>query len=320
MEELDEDRLELLERRLADRVTERVRSDLFSWYAAIGTAVITVCGILGVNVVLSIRTEIKSEIKQEFEQELQVKRDEVRELISETRLKAKEAKVIIEQVQRELRAFRPQAEGLDNNIQKVKILDDKIQKLDKISTNLDITSQKYSQPLGSSVDSLQSQLKELAIQVDKLNSIVTVSVQKPGGESAQAAQQRKAAIQSVISATQKAEQSLAKKRERTTVFFQFAGGKREQAEALSEALKKADYIVPGEDREGGAAGKHQVRYFYTQDRVAAESLAQDATRALRNLGYSISQVPNIEAIPFVSYSGKKPSQGTVELWLEIPSR
>ncbi|MBD2622998.1 hypothetical protein H6G48_15455 [Microcystis flos-aquae FACHB-1344] len=318
MEELDEDRLELLERRLADRVTERVRSDLFSWYAAIGTAVITVCGILGVNVVLSIRTEIKSEIKQEFEQELQVKRDEVRELISETRLKAKEAKVIIEQVQRELRAFRPQAKGLNDNIQKVKILDDKIQKLDKISTSLDIASQR--QPLDSSVKSLQRQLIELAIQVDKLNTIVTVSVQKPGGESAQAAQQRKAAIQSVISATQKAEQSLAKKRERTTVFFQFAGGKREQAEALSEDLKKADYIVPGEDREGGAAGKHQVRYFYTQDRVAAESLAQDATRALRNLGYSISQVPNIEAKPFVSYSGKKPSQGTVELWLEIPSR
>lgn len=318
MEELDEDRLELLERRLADRVTERVRSDLFSWYAAIGTAVITVCGILGVNVVLSIRTEIKSEIKQEFEQELQVKRDEVRELISETRLKAKEANDIIERVQQELRAFRPQAEGLNDNIQKVKILDDKIQKLDKISTSLDIASQR--QPLDSSVKSLQRQLIELAIQVDKLNSIVTVSVQKPGGESAQAAQQRKAAIQSVISATQKAEQSLAKKRERTTVFFQFAGGKREQAEALSEALKKADYIVPGEEREGGAAGKHQVRYFYTQDRVAAESLAQDATRALRNLGYSISQVPNIEAKPFVSYSGKKPSQGTVELWLEIPSR
>ena len=250
----------------------------------------------------------------------QVKRDEVRELISETRLKAKEAKDIIEQVQQELIAFRPQAEGLDNNIQKVKILDDKIQKLDKITTNLDITSQKYSQPLGSSVDSLQSQLKELAIQVDKLNSIVTVSVQKPGGESAQAAQQRKAAIQSVISATQKAEQSLAEKRKRTTVFFQFAGGKRPQAEALSDALKKADYIVPGEEREGGAAGKHQVRYFYTQDRVAAENLAQDATRALRNLGYSISQVPNIEPKDFVSYRGKKPSQGTVELWLEIPSR
>lgn len=318
MEELDEDRLELLERRLADRVTERVRSDLFSWYAAIGTAVITVCGILGVNVVLSIKSEIKSEIKQEFEQELQVKRDEVKELISETRFIAKEAKGIIKQVQQELIAFQPQAEGLNDNIQKVKILDDKIQKLDKISTSLDIASQR--QPLDSSVDSLQSQLKELAIQVDKLNSIVTVSVQKPGGESVQAAQQRKAAIQSVILATQKAEQSLAEKRKRTTVFFQFAGGKRPQAEALSDALKKADYIVPGEEREGGAAGKHQVRYFYTQDRVAAESLAQDATRALRNLGYSISQVPNIEAKPFVSYSGKKPSQGTVELWLEIPSR
>jgi hypothetical protein len=176
------------------------------------------------------------------------------------------------------------------------------------------------EPTASSVKSLQRQLTELAIQVDKLNTIVTVSVQKPGGESAQAAQQRKAAIQSVISATQKAEQSLAKKRERTTVFFQFAGGEREQAKALSEALKKADYIVPGEEREGGAAGKHQVRYFYTQDRVEAERLAQDATRALRNLGYSISQVPNIEPKDFVSYRGKKPSQGTVELWLEIPSR
>ncbi|MCZ8190905.1 MAG: hypothetical protein O9326_14495, partial [Microcystis sp. LE19-338.1B] len=220
--------------------------------------------------------------------------------------------------QQELIAFQPQAEGLNDNIQKVKILDDKIQKLDKISTSLDIASQR--QPLDSSVDSLQSQLKELAIQVDKLNSIVTVSVQKPGGESVQAAQQRKAAIQSVILATQKAEQSLAEKRKRTTVFFQFAGGKRPQAEALSDALKKADYIVPGEDREGEAAGKHEVRYFYNQDRVAAESLAQDATRALRNLGYSISQVPNIEAKSFVSYRGKKPSQGTVELWLEIPSR
>jgi chromosome segregation ATPase len=320
MEELDGDRIELLERRLADQVKERVRLDLFGWYAAVGITAITIFGILGVNVVLSIKSEIKSEIKQEFEQELQVKRDEVKELISETRFRAKEAKDIIEQVQHQLGAFQPQVESLNTNIQKVKMLDDRTQQLDRISRELDITSQKDLQPLVSSVESLQSQLRELAIQVDKLNTIVTVSVQKSGGESAQAAQQRKAAIQSVISTTKKAEQSLAEKRERTTVFFQFAGGKRQQAEDLSAALKKANYIVPGEDREGEAAGKHEVRYFHNQDRVAAESLAQDATRALRNLGYSINQVPNVEAKSLVSYGGKKPSQGTVELWLEIPPR
>ncbi len=320
MEELDEDRLELLERRLADRLTERVRSELLKLYAAMGATAISVLGLVGWNILQNLESGIKENIKDNLEEEIKPTRIQINKQLAETEVLAKQANGIVEKVKKQLDAFQPQAENLDNNIKLMEELSVRVQELNTNLRPVQGSTERDLYPIASSVKSLQRQLIELAIQVDKLNTIVTVSVQKPGGESAQAAQQRKAAIQSVISATQKAEQSLAKKRERTTVFFQFAGGKREQAKALSEALKKADYIVPGEEREGGAAGKHQVRYFYTQDRVAAENLAQDATRALRNLGYSISQVPNIEAKPFVSYSGKKPSQGTVELWLEIPSR
>lgn len=327
MEELDEDRLELLERRLADRVTERVRPALFKLYAAMGATAISALGLFGWNIFQNLESGIKENIKDNLEEEIKPTRIQINKQLAETEVLAKQANGIVEKVKKQLDAFQPQAENLDNNIKLMEELSVGVQELSvgvqELNTNLRSvqgSTERDLEPIASSVKSLQRQLTELAIQVDKLNSIVTVSVQKPGGESAQAAQQRKAAIQSVISATQKAEQSLAKKRERTTVFFQFAGGKREQAKALSEALKKADYIVPGEEREGGAAGKHQVRYFYTQDKEAAENLAQDATRALRNLGYSISQVPNIEPKDFVSYRGKKPSQGTVELWLEIPSR
>lgn len=318
MEELDEDRLELLERRLADRVTERVRQALFKLYAAMGATAISALGLFGWNIFQNLESGIKENIKDNLEKEIQPTRIQINKQLAETEVLAKQANGIVEKVKKQLDAFQPQAENLDNNIKQMKELSVGVQELNTNLRSVQGSTERDLEPTASSVKSLQRQLTELAIQVDKLNTIVTVSVQKPGGESAQAAQQRKAAIQSVISATRKAEQSLAEKRERTTVFFQFAGGKREQAKALSKALKKADYIVPGEDREGGAAGKHQVRYFYPQDKKAAESLAQDATRALRNLGYSISQVPNIEPKDFVSYRGKKPSQGTVELWLEIP--
>ena len=40
----DDDRLELLERQLAERITQRVRPALFRLYATVGVAVISVIG------------------------------------------------------------------------------------------------------------------------------------------------------------------------------------------------------------------------------------------------------------------------------------
>ena len=44
--------------------------------------------------------------------------------------------------------------------------------------------------------------------------------------------------------------------------------------------------MPGEDREGAAAKRHEVRYFHDEDKEVAEQLADDTTQALRKLEYS----------------------------------
>ena len=64
-----------------------------------------------------------------------------------------------------------------------------------------------------------------------------------------------AQAQNVAESTQQARQQVEAVAARPTVWFQFAGAPRPQAQDFSRALVKKGYIVPGEDREPGAAGK-----------------------------------------------------------------
>jgi len=313
MAEIEDDRIELIERQIAEKVTERVRSALFRLYATAGVAVIAVLGFVSWDIVSEIKAEIKSDITDSIADEIASKRIEIAERVTETRYMAKRANQVIQRLEKQLDDFQPQADNLDETIERVK--------------SLNITSQDliaaYSQevqPLVSNVESLSSQLRVLAEQVSQLNTIATAGKLVSQGETPQTPEQRSAAINTVISSTKDAEQRLTKARSNTTVFFQFAGGRREQAEALSADLKAKGFIVPGEDREGGAAGKHEVRYFHREDKEAAERLANDTTAALRTLGYPERDGLTVVAKPFVSYRRKKPRPGVLELWLEIPPR
>jgi DNA/RNA endonuclease G (NUC1) len=67
-----------------------------------------------------------------------------------------------------------------------------------------------------------------------------------------------------------------------TVYFQFAGMKREDAKAISDKLKAVGWSIPSEERTSTAAGYNEVRYGSDDDRLAAELLAAD----LRALGRS----------------------------------
>lgn len=313
MTDLDKDRLELLERQLAERVTERVRPALFRLYATVGVAVIGALGFVSWDIVSDIKSEIKSEITDAIDEEINAKRTEIAERVTEARIMAKRAGKVIERVEKQLDEFQPQADNLDETIERVKALN---------VTSQDLTAV-YSQelkPLVANVESLSKQLRMLAEQVDQLNSIATAGGLDIEAVPDQTQQQRGAAIQSVISDSKQAEQILAQARKKTTVFFQFAGGRREQAEELSAALVARGYSVPGEDREGGAARKHEVRYFHDEDAETAKRLADDTTRALRELAYSDGEPPDIIAKPFSSYTGKKPRPGVLELWVEIPPR
>jgi len=102
----------------------------------------------------------------------------------------------------------------------------------------------------------------------------------------------------------------------STIYFQFAGGSRDQAQQLSKALQDLGYKIPGEERTSLAAGKHEVRYFYPGQRDAAAQLASDTSEALKKLGYSTPPI-GVTAAGNVT---KNNADGKLELWIEIPPR
>jgi hypothetical protein len=102
----------------------------------------------------------------------------------------------------------------------------------------------------------------------------------------------------------------------STVYFQFAGGSRDQAQQVSKALQDKGYKIPAEQRTGDAAGKHEVRYFYAGQQALAAQLAADATQALQRLGYPSLSVSAVRA----GAPSESNTDGKLELWLEIPPK
>ena len=184
---------------------------------------------------------------------------------------------------------------------------DKVEAFKEKSRDLVETYERDLTPLNSAVDSLSRQLRMLAVQVKKLN------------DPNQSTQQRDDIIDNVITVAQAAEGHLAEARNKTTVYFQFAGGRREQAKELSKLLKGYGYIVPGEDREKVAAEKREVRYFYAADKIAADNLVADLKQALGQLQYE-GKITEVIPQDHIGYPGEKPRPGVIELWLEIPWR
>ncbi|WP_421863975.1 hypothetical protein [Motiliproteus sp.] len=313
---MDEDQLELLERRLSENVAERVRPALFRLYAVMGATVIAILGFVGWDIVTDIKTEIKAEIRTEIEEsivaDIKQKRTEIIELIAESKYLAKQASEIVLTLEAQIKQFQPQAEQLDETIAKVNSLNIDAQNI----VALYATEVK---PLAENFEVLSQQLKELAQQVGEINQIAENEPNIDNASVELAQQVRGVAISEVISKTTKVEQ-LFKDRSRITVFFQFAGAPRSQAEELATALRSQGYLVPGEDREAGAARKHEVRYFHDSDKQAAIDLANDTTALLQQLDYPDTEFTRIEVAPYVAYKKKKPREGVIELWVELPKR
>ena len=309
MTNLDEDRLELLERQLADKITDRVRPALFKLYASVGLAVIGALGFVSWDLVDDIKSDIKADVISTIDEEIKQKRKEILEQVTESRIMAKRVNVVIQRLEEQLDDFQPQAENLDETINKVKALNVK-------SQNLMVSYSQEVKPLVSNVESLSNQLSELAVQVDQLNAIALNNDSNSNEEYTKNTQQRGVAIKSVISDLEESKQLYSKASSKVTVFIQFSGGLREQAETLSSYLKSKGYYVPGEERERAAAGKHEVRYFHPEDKTAAENLIDEINRELFRLDY-LSKKSKVKTKSLVKYSGTKPKQGVLELWLEI---
>lgn len=91
-----------------------------------------------------------------------------------------------------------------------------------------------------------------------------------------------------------------------TVYVQFAGMTREDAQALSAKMRALGWGIPkpGEERVAAAAGKNEVRYNpdVDADRRAAELLAADLTAA--------GQKVTAQAVPVIGAN-------TLEIWISI---
>ncbi|MES0005484.1 DNA/RNA non-specific endonuclease [Mesorhizobium sp. M0062] len=91
-----------------------------------------------------------------------------------------------------------------------------------------------------------------------------------------------------------------------TVYVQFAGMTREDAQALSAKMRALGWNIPspGEERVAAAAGKNEVRYNPDSDadHRAAELLAADLTAA--------GQAVTIKAVPVIGAN-------TLEIWISI---
>ena len=91
-----------------------------------------------------------------------------------------------------------------------------------------------------------------------------------------------------------------------TVYVQFAGMTREDAQALSAKMRALGWGIPtpGEEGVGAAAGKNEVRYNpnVDADRRAAELLAADLTAA--------GQAVTARAVPTIGAN-------TLEIWISI---
>jgi predicted nucleic acid-binding Zn-ribbon protein len=332
MTEFDENTLELLERRLADRIEARVRPGLFRYYAVAGSAVIGVLGAFGWNVMADFRARavsaseaaIKPVIDNSSTQLKQIIDNSTTRLMQHTQDLDKQHGVIQAQlatIDWLSTRIRGSAEKVDAQLEqltpKAKLLEElgtRVSDIEQRRRALEADIQRQSS--SNATVEISRQVAQLATQVDALfNQIASASSGQPTSTAAATTQ---TAIKDIAGAAQSTHAKAVEASNQPTVFLQFAGGSRSQAEDLSRALAAKRYVLPDEERTSAAAGRHEIRYFYSQDEDPAKRLAADATEALQSLGYRAAA--SIEVKDFTGYTGKKPKLATLELWIELPLR
>ncbi|RDE48790.1 MAG: hypothetical protein DVS81_20170 [Candidatus Accumulibacter meliphilus] len=104
--------------------------------------------------------------------------------------------------------------------------------------------------------------------------------------------------------------------EQGTIWFQFSGASREDAQKIAADLQLKNYLVPGEERRSMTTGLRSIRYFYAGDEPRARQLATDVRAILKELSYETGEL----VVQDFSTSPNKPRPGSLELWLALPQR
>lgn len=326
---IDPNMLELIERRLSERIGDRAEKSLIKRFTWIGAILLTVLGYFGYDLIQSTRTAAE---KAAVETANQIIQREVTPVAEEAHAKLTEATNQLEQnkgrlelidgilARNQLRVEAASGRASETAERVKSTLGELNSQVDELKRRIEETSKAGEDQLKALRDSfkdagtlqdLNANLAALATQVVALDGLVQALASKL--QIGPLTSTGKETVQTIIKATQSREEQY-QERGRKLVFFQFAILPRDQAKAIAAALRDHGYVVPGEDREEAATNLREVRYFYNEDKIPAEQLAAQAGAVLTELGYG--QV-NVKAESFTAYKGRKPRLGVLELWLGI---
>jgi hypothetical protein len=100
------------------------------------------------------------------------------------------------------------------------------------------------------------------------------------------------------------------------VYVQYATATGVVASQIAAALREHGFQVPGVEETQLAKNVNEVRYFYSDDKNAANKLARDVTETLRSLKYP--NMPAVKVVDLTESRGKRNYPGVIELWLDLP--
>ncbi len=327
--------IELTRRRLEEQVKAKVEADLFRYYRNVGSIVVAVLASVGIFVgwpqvkaliVHQVDTQVEAQVKAPVE----AARSATQEAEKTAREADKIASAILERLEERQLALKEDIGRINARYDAVSVdYGTAKSRLAEINTEFDALQQAVNyfrdlakrDPVGrAELESLKLSIANIASRAGDLAKAVSEGGSETSGEAQvadavqmsleQVAVSQKDAVETQTTATTK------DPRGASTVFVQFAGGSREDIKLVSNLLRERNWTVPGEERIGTAAGKHEIRYFYASDRLAAELLRDDYNQALKDAGLNV-----LVTVPDMATSVKRlPGRGVLEVWLEIPLR
>ena len=271
--------LELLERRIAERVTEQARRKVIGHHVVVGTTVAAVLGLFGWNALSWGEREVKSRIQTQItdmttelknaSEKFATQQRDVNGQLDVLKVLAGRAGKTLDEVEETLKTFQPKSRRLEQVITDIDELEAKVRPIRGAGATADQNR--------ADLERISRELSTLAEQVSKL-VLQAQRAPAPGGTG----EDYGALVmntRNVASGSANIARDIAASRATTTVYIQVSGFARELVDELRQALLRDGFNVPAAETISSAAALFEVRYFYEADKAAAERLAQAITGA-----------------------------------------
>jgi hypothetical protein len=325
-DEINPETLDYLRIQLEGEIRANVETALFRYYRNLGSAILTVLGLVGVLGLWALKVTVQDEVGLQVSKQVSKPVDDALESVN-----AKEKKIAETLITTDARLEQAQTAALkmERNLDVINATMTKDeQNLLNLEENVNSNSSSVTanvarmEALGNkyasygAVDTLTQQLAALSNQVNSINKALNQLAQAAGRTNAIIDAR---GVSDAVAAIQKQAMFVAASDgdSRTTVFVQYWESTRPEIDRLTKMLSEdGTFQIPGEEKVATADGKHEIRYFYKEDEAAAKELKSKTESALSDLGY---QPVSIDTKPLLSFPAK-PRHKVIELWLELPKK